>query len=190
MRALTCFTTQSLLILIIKTTGNLISERSRQCYNPLGFVQPALLRAKMLMQDLCSRGLGWDETISPSDIRRWNDWLDSLPALQDVEILRCVKPSAFEVKSSQLHCLCDFSQTGYGVVIYMRSVSVTGEVHCSFIVARSRVASISSRWIVARSRVASVSSRWIPAEIMEAYSIARQFNLIPPTVEQAEYNFF
>ena len=34
------------------------------------------------------------------------------------------------------------------------------------------------------------TSRWIPAEIMEAYSIARQFNLIPPTVEQAEYNFF
>lgn len=34
------------------------------------------------------------------------------------------------------------------------------------------------------------TSRWNPSEIMEAYSISRQFNLIPPTVEQAEYNFF
>jgi aryl-alcohol dehydrogenase-like predicted oxidoreductase len=27
-------------------------------------------------------------------------------------------------------------------------------------------------------------------EIMEAYSVARQFNLIPPTCEQAEYHLF
>ena len=36
----------------------------------------------------------------------------------------------------------------------------------------------------------SGTSRCTPAEIMEAYSIARQFNLTPPTVEQAGYNFF
>lgn len=34
------------------------------------------------------------------------------------------------------------------------------------------------------------TSRWSPTQIMEAFSIARQYNLIPPTVEQAEYNFF
>ena len=127
-----------------------------QCYDPLGFVQPALLPAKMLMQDLCSRGLGWDETVSPSDMQRWNDWLDSLPALQDVEIPRCVKPSGFELKSSQLHCFCDASQTNYGAVIYMRSVSVTGEIHYSFIVARSRVAPIKPVTIPRMELVAAV----------------------------------
>lgn len=34
------------------------------------------------------------------------------------------------------------------------------------------------------------TSRWSPAEIMEIYSTCRQFNLIPPTSEQLEYNFF
>jgi len=34
------------------------------------------------------------------------------------------------------------------------------------------------------------TSRWSPTEIMEAYAVARQFNLIPPIVEQTEYNFF
>ncbi|KAL3861013.1 hypothetical protein ACJMK2_007106 [Sinanodonta woodiana] len=34
------------------------------------------------------------------------------------------------------------------------------------------------------------TSRWTPAEIMEAYSVARQFNLIPPVAEQAEYHLF
>ncbi|CAF2813777.1 unnamed protein product [Rotaria sp. Silwood2] len=34
------------------------------------------------------------------------------------------------------------------------------------------------------------TSRWSPMEIMEAYSIARQFNLIPPICEQTEYHLF
>ncbi|KAM8899701.1 voltage-gated potassium channel subunit beta-2-like isoform 2-T3 [Spinachia spinachia] len=34
------------------------------------------------------------------------------------------------------------------------------------------------------------TSRWNPVEIMEAYSVARQFNLIPPVCEQAEYHYF
>ncbi|XP_016419706.1 voltage-gated potassium channel subunit beta-2-like isoform X1 [Sinocyclocheilus rhinocerous] len=34
------------------------------------------------------------------------------------------------------------------------------------------------------------TSRWSAMEIMEAYSVARQFNLIPPVCEQAEYHLF
>uniref|UniRef100_UPI00398F1D56 voltage-gated potassium channel subunit beta-2-like n=1 Tax=Pristiophorus japonicus TaxID=55135 RepID=UPI00398F1D56 len=34
------------------------------------------------------------------------------------------------------------------------------------------------------------TSRWSTVEIMEAYAIARQFNLIPPSCEQAEYHLF
>uniref|UniRef100_UPI00398ED811 voltage-gated potassium channel subunit beta-1a isoform X1 n=1 Tax=Pristiophorus japonicus TaxID=55135 RepID=UPI00398ED811 len=34
------------------------------------------------------------------------------------------------------------------------------------------------------------TSRWSAMEIMEAYSVARQFNLIPPVCEQAEYHIF
>lgn len=34
------------------------------------------------------------------------------------------------------------------------------------------------------------TSRWSSMEIMEAYSVARQFNQIPPICEQAEYHMF
>ncbi|CAL8267576.1 unnamed protein product [Merluccius merluccius] len=34
------------------------------------------------------------------------------------------------------------------------------------------------------------TSRWSAMEIMEVYSVARQFNLIPPVCEQAEYHYF
>jgi voltage-dependent potassium channel beta subunit len=34
------------------------------------------------------------------------------------------------------------------------------------------------------------TSEWSAAQIMEAYSIARQYDLIPPTMEQPQYNMF
>ncbi|KAI9540321.1 hypothetical protein NQZ68_041944 [Dissostichus eleginoides] len=34
------------------------------------------------------------------------------------------------------------------------------------------------------------TSRWTSMEIMEAYSVARQFNQIPPICEQTEYHMF
>lgn len=34
------------------------------------------------------------------------------------------------------------------------------------------------------------TSEWSAQEIMEAYSVARQYNLVPPVVEQPQYNMF
>lgn len=34
------------------------------------------------------------------------------------------------------------------------------------------------------------TSEWSAQQLMEAYSVARQYNLIPPTMEQPEYNMF
>jgi voltage-dependent potassium channel beta subunit len=34
------------------------------------------------------------------------------------------------------------------------------------------------------------TSQWTASQIMEAYSVARQYNLVPPTMEQPEYNMF
>jgi aryl-alcohol dehydrogenase-like predicted oxidoreductase len=34
------------------------------------------------------------------------------------------------------------------------------------------------------------TSEWSAQQIMEAYAIARQYNLVPPTMEQPEYNMF
>ncbi|MGM0675567.1 MAG: potassium channel beta subunit family protein, partial [Spirochaetota bacterium] len=34
------------------------------------------------------------------------------------------------------------------------------------------------------------TSEWSAQQLMEAYSVARQYNLVPPTMEQPEYNMF
>lgn len=44
-------------------------------YDPLGFLAPFTMPAKLTLQELCRRNLKWDEQISPSFSKQWSDWL-------------------------------------------------------------------------------------------------------------------
>ncbi|KAK3729480.1 hypothetical protein QZH41_019941, partial [Actinostola sp. cb2023] len=114
-------------------------------YDPLGFAAPFILPAKAILQDLCHQKLSWDDDISNEDLKRWREWLGDLPKLEDYTINRCIKPSAFgDVSSAQLHHFSDASQIGYGAVSYLRITNAKGEVHCSLIMAKPRLAPIKS----------------------------------------------
>ena len=109
-------------------------------YDPLGFAAPFILPAKALLQDLCRKNLGWDDPISNEDLTRWRNWLDELPRLEDLKVDRCFKPTNFgEVVSSQLHHFADASQHAYGAATYLRVTNAKGDVHCSFIIGKSRL---------------------------------------------------
>ncbi|RUA05619.1 MAG: hypothetical protein DSY43_04230, partial [Gammaproteobacteria bacterium] len=110
-------------------------------YDPLGFVSPFLLPAKELLQDLCRRGLDWDDQLPQEDRDKWRAWLEQLPHLQHFTVDRCLKPKNFgEGVSTQLHNFADASQKGYGAVSYLRVVNSKGEIHCTFLMRKSRLA--------------------------------------------------
>ena len=110
-------------------------------YDPLGFVAPFILPAKIILQDLCKKKLGWDDKIPEEVINRWKAWLESLPLLERFCTERCCKPTNFEeVTSCQLHYFSDASQLAYGAVSYLRMVNAQGDVHCSFVMGKSRLA--------------------------------------------------
>jgi hypothetical protein len=112
-------------------------------YDPLGMVCAAIMPAKLLLQDLCRLKLKWDEKIPENYQKRWIQWLAGLPKLEDVSVSRCLKPSDFgNPVGIQLHHFSDASNIGYGVITYLRLVNESGDVHCSFVCAKSRVAPI------------------------------------------------
>lgn len=64
-----------------------------------------------------------------------------LKKLADVKIGHCYLPTAFQtVKKYELHHFSDASVAGYGVCTYLRAISESGQIHCSFVFAKSRVA--------------------------------------------------
>ena len=63
--------------------------------------------------------------------------------LKDVKLSRCYKPEGFgQVVSCSLHQFSDASENGYGQVVYVRLVNATGKIHCSLVIAKSRIAPI------------------------------------------------
>jgi len=58
-------------------------------YDPHGFLAPLVLRAKKILQEICNRGISWDEPL-PEEVRpRWGRWKYDLLRLNELQISRC-----------------------------------------------------------------------------------------------------
>ncbi|XP_026094281.1 uncharacterized protein LOC113066585 [Carassius auratus] len=110
-------------------------------FDPLGFVAPFILVGKRTLQKMCQDKLGWDEPL-PDDFKpHWEAWLRDLHNLSLVKIPRCYVPSTFkDVQQYELHHFSDASVSGYGVCSYLRVVTKSGEVYCTLVMSKARVA--------------------------------------------------
>ncbi|TWW61438.1 hypothetical protein D4764_04G0000850 [Takifugu flavidus] len=109
-------------------------------YDPLGFLVPLILPAKLLMRDLCKEKLGWDEDFSDSRTERWYKWLEDLTLVSGFSISRCVKPKNFgTTKVARLHHFSDASEVAYGTASYLVLENDKGRIHCSLAMGKSRV---------------------------------------------------
>ncbi|XP_029922895.1 uncharacterized protein LOC115370126 [Myripristis murdjan] len=110
-------------------------------YDPLGFMAPFTLSGKCILQELCHKGIGWDDPIPKQLSSRWEEWKNGLKTLKDITIPRCYHPSNFgHIVSTELHHFSDASSRGYGSCSYLRYKNDRNEIHCSLVMAKARVA--------------------------------------------------
>ena len=75
---------------------------------------------------------------------KWEGWRKELPLLNDMKVKRCLKPTGFEQPESlELHHFSDASSFGYGQCSYVR-IQGDKDVHCAFVIGKSRVAPLKS----------------------------------------------
>ena len=121
-------------------------------FEPLGFIAPFVMKAKLLLQELCRKKLEWDSVTDEQERVQWLRWLEDLPKLQVLHIERCVKSKDFGgTKSVQLHIFSDGSRVGYGAVAYLRFVDVFNTIHCNFVMGKARLAPIHEVTIICSS---------------------------------------
>lgn len=110
-------------------------------YDPLGFLEPLTLPAKLILQDLCRRSHGWDDQIPAALQQQWIKWLRELENVTSFNVNRCLKPLDFgQPAHSQLHHFSDASELGYGTVTYLRMKNRSNRTHVSFVLGKARVA--------------------------------------------------
>lgn len=126
-------------------------------YDPLGFLSPFCLPAKLLLQELCRSNITWDEPIPQSFSQQWSDWLLDLKKVAKFRVNRCIKPSDFGKSfTAQLHHFADASQDGYGTVSYLRLENSEKKVHVAFIQGKARVAPLKQTTIPRMELIAGV----------------------------------
>ncbi|XP_041463438.1 uncharacterized protein LOC121414350 [Lytechinus variegatus] len=116
-----------------------ILSQIARVFDPLGFVSPFLVRAKIGMQKLWEKGYEWDEKLPEEDQKWWIAFFKEMKELSEVRIARSLTP-ATAVNNPILCVFADASQDAFGSCIYLRWQLEGGTYEVRFVVAKSRVA--------------------------------------------------
>ena len=137
-------------------------------YDPLGFLAPLVLKAKKILQEICNRGVSWDEPL-PEEVRpRWEHWKCDLLRLNELQIPRCLESKTLNGKKTyELHNFADASTSGYGQCSYLRVKDEDENVHVSLVMGKSRVAPTKITTIPRLELTAAVVSAKVAVMVQE-----------------------
>ena len=140
------------------TQGSVLSTIG-SIYDPNGYIGPVTLKRKQILQQMCKDKLDWDSPV-PEYLRpQWEKWRQEIKELEKLEIKRCVKPSdSGPVKAVEMHYFSDASVEGYGQCSYLRLINEHDQVHCSFVVGKTRVAPLKHKTIPRLELAAATTS--------------------------------
>ncbi|XP_015772079.1 PREDICTED: uncharacterized protein LOC107350371 [Acropora digitifera] len=137
-------------------------------YDPLGFLAPLVLKAKKILQDICNRGVSWDEPLAEEVRPRWEHWKCDLLRLNELQIPRCFESKTLNGKKTyELHNFADASTSGYGQCSYLRVKDEDENVHVSLVMGKPRIAPTKITTIPRLELTAAVVSAKVAVMVQE-----------------------
>lgn len=126
-----------------KWTKRQILSVIAKLFDPLGWLSPCIVRAKLLMQDIwrLPNKIDWDSEVPSHIMNHWQSIYTDLTATNPIEIPRWLKLSN-HMKSAELHAFCDASKLSYACCVYLRVQHVDETISCNLIAAKTKVSPI------------------------------------------------
>ncbi|XP_029171127.1 uncharacterized protein LOC114945863 [Nylanderia fulva] len=121
------------------TKRRVLSETAR-LFDPMGWLAPVVIRAKILIQSTWLQQLDWDAPLPAKDARHWQQLLDQLPLLRHIRVNRWLSTDN-DHSRLQLHGFADASERGYAAVVYLRTTE-RGKPSINLLMAKSKVAPV------------------------------------------------
>ncbi|GAB0098916.1 uncharacterized protein DMENIID0001_147230 [Sergentomyia squamirostris] len=151
-----------------KITRRTILSDVASIFDPIGWLAPAVLKAKLLMQRLWKEDISWDSAIPKEIEEDWVEFMDMLPKVQNINIKRFINyaPGA-EV---QLHGFADSSEKAYGAVVYSRIVC-KDSITISLLAAKTRVTPLKTKVSLPRLELCAAV---LLAELLNSVKMALQ----------------
>lgn len=108
-------------------------------FDPLGWLSPCIIFAKIFIQKLWLIQLGWDEKLSGEITNEWKNIQIQFTSTCSVKIPRWIGLSSC-LKHVSLQGFADASEKAYGCVAYLRIEHENGSISSEILAAKTRVA--------------------------------------------------
>ncbi|XP_018364348.1 PREDICTED: uncharacterized protein LOC108762043, partial [Trachymyrmex cornetzi] len=164
-----------------KPTKRSILSRIALVFDPFGVLGPSVIIAKILMQDLWSAKVDWDESVSHDLHTLWKEYECKLQVLSDIEITRKVIVHG-KLQRLEVHGFSDASQRAYGACIYVRSINNNNQTAVHLLCSKSRVAPL---------KALSIPHLELCAALLLAQLMRKVLNCLPfcVSVDRLVYRF-
>lgn len=122
------------------TKRKIISDIAR-LFDPLGWVAPSVVIAKIMIQKLWLAGTNWDEEAPSNIINEWCTYRKELALLSMVRVPRWVGLRKTN-KKVELHGFSDASKSAYAAAVYIRVIDASDKITVNLVSAKTKVAPI------------------------------------------------
>ena len=135
---------------IIPTKWNILSVIA-SVYDPVGYLQPIVIKLKILFQKICRSKLEWDDDIGIL-VNKWKEIVTSLTSSETVSFNRCFYPYDMNnpIDKCYLHGFSDASKSTFAGVVYFKSVSWCGNFAIKFVTSKSGIVPLNKTYTIPR----------------------------------------
>ncbi|XP_063897002.1 uncharacterized protein LOC135118557 [Helicoverpa armigera] len=124
----------------------LLSEISK-LYDPLGFLSPATIKAKLLFQKVWISKTNWDDSLPYDITAEWEKLRKEFPSINKISVTRWLQCTEDTI---EIHGFCDASEKAYACVVYSRVKNSNGDFTTTIIAAKTKVAPLSKKMSLPR----------------------------------------
>lgn len=137
---------QCLLDFPVNLTRRMVLRQVASLYDPLGFLVPVTLKAKLMMRCMIRKeaegtdikSIDWDEPLAETHVKDWHEFFLSLYDIEMLSFPRCIKPIN-AVREPMLIMFSDGSRLAYGCCAYLRWQLSSGGYDVYLIASRNRI---------------------------------------------------
>ena len=128
-------------VLNVNQTKRNVLKAIASIYDPVGYIQPLVIKLKLMFQEICSLHIGWDDYIGKELEKKWTVIVKEVENFNEIAIPRCyfIRDVNNPIIKHYLHGFSDSSMAAYAACVYIKRVSRSNKINIHLVAAKSRL---------------------------------------------------